>query len=90
MEGVTDAAIWMSYPWADEPRNHGVVVGDNKENVEKGAKSLAEKFWGYRNDFEFVAPTVTLDQAIEKQKAIRSLSLLVIWVIIQQQVVQVM
>ena len=25
-EGVIDAAIWMGYPWADEPRNHGVVV----------------------------------------------------------------
>jgi microcystin degradation protein MlrC len=34
-EGVIDAAIWMGYPWADEPRNHGVVVvyGDNKEAV---------------------------------------------------------
>ena len=66
MDGVTDAAIWMSYPWADEPRNHGVVmvVGDNKEQVEAGAKSLAEKFWSVRNEFEFVAPTTTLEDAL--------------------------
>lgn len=68
MEGVTDASIWMSYPWADEPRNHGVVmvVGDNKENVEKGARQLAEKFWSVRNEFEFVAPTASLEEVLEQ------------------------
>ena len=66
MDGVTDAAIWMSYPWADEPRNHAVVmvVGDDKKQVEAGAKSLAEKFWSVRNEFEFVAPTATLDEVL--------------------------
>lgn len=66
--GVVDAAIWMSYPWADEPRNHAVVmvVGDDKKEVEDGAKSLAEKFWSYRNDFEFVAPTASLDEVLEE------------------------
>jgi microcystin degradation protein MlrC len=40
---VIDAAIWMSYPWADEPRNHGVVMvyGDDKEAVGKAAEKLA-------------------------------------------------
>ncbi len=62
-EGVIDAAIWMSYPWADEPRNHGVVMvtGDDKAQVEAGAKSLAQKFWDIRDEFEFVAPTDKLD-----------------------------
>ncbi len=62
-EGVIDAAIWMSYPWADEPRNHAVVmvVGDNKTQVENGASSLAEKFWNIRNEFKFVAPTASLE-----------------------------
>ena len=61
-DGVIDAAIWMSYPWADEPRNHGVVVvtGDDSVQVTEGAKSLAEHFWSVRNDFEFVAPTASL------------------------------
>ncbi len=67
LEGVVDAAIWMSYPWADEARNHGVVVvvGDDKEQVGAGAKHLAEHFWSIRNDFEFVAPTATLEEVLE-------------------------
>ncbi len=67
MDGVVDAAIWMSYPWADEARNHGVVmvVGDNKEQVGSGARQLAEHFWSIRNDFEFVAPTATLEEVLE-------------------------
>ncbi len=67
-DGVVDAAIWMSYPWADEPRNHGVVmvVGDNKESVESGAKELADRFWNAHDDFEFVAPTATLEEVLQK------------------------
>ncbi len=65
-DGVIDAAIWMSYPWADEPRNHGVVmvVGDDSTQVYHGAKMLAEKFWSVRDSFEFVAPTATLDEVL--------------------------
>ena len=57
-EGVMDAAIWMGYPWADEPRNHGVVVvyGDNKEEVKESSEYLAKSFWNVKNKFEFVAP----------------------------------
>ncbi|MFI3295909.1 MAG: MlrC C-terminal domain-containing protein, partial [Rikenellaceae bacterium] len=59
-------AIWMSYPWSDEPRNHGVVVvtGDDKAQVEAGAKSLAQKFWDAHDKFEFVAPTATLEEVL--------------------------
>ncbi len=34
-DGVIDAAIWIGYAWADEPRNHAVVMvtGDDKEQV---------------------------------------------------------
>ena len=68
---VIDASIWMSYPWADEPRNHGVVVayGDDKEAVGKAAEKLAKHFWDVRKEFEFVAPTVYLDEALEKALA---------------------
>jgi len=67
-DGVIDAAIWMSYPWADEPRNHGVVVvtGDDSAQVTDGARQLAEHFWSVRNDFEFVAPTASLEEVLEK------------------------
>lgn len=70
-EGVTDASIWMSYPWADEPRNHGVVMvyGDHKENVGKTAEKLAQRFWEVRHDFEFVAPTAYLDECLEQALA---------------------
>lgn len=66
-DGVIDAAIWMSYPWADEPRNHAVVMvtGDDKAQVEQGAKSLAEHFWSVRDKFEFVAPTASLEEVLE-------------------------
>lgn len=69
--GVTDVAIWMSYPWADEPRNHGVVMayGDDREAVGKAAEKLAEHFWKVRNDFVFVAPTTYLDDAIAQALA---------------------
>ena len=67
-EGITDAAIWMGYPWADAPRNHGVVmvVGDTKENVRMGAEQLARSFWAVRKDFDFVAPTTTFDKALQQ------------------------
>lgn len=66
-EGVLDAAIWIGYAWADEPRNHAVVMvtGDDKEAVIQGAEELAESFWAVRNDFVFVAPTATLEQSLE-------------------------
>ena len=65
---VIDAAIWMSYPWADEPRNHGVVMayGDDKEAVAKATETLAMNFWEVREDFDFVAPTTYLDDALSQ------------------------
>ena len=61
--GVTDAAIWIGYAWADEPRNHGTVIvtGDDKQQVEQSALYLAKSFWEVRKQFEFVAPTDELE-----------------------------
>ncbi|WP_363323229.1 M81 family metallopeptidase [uncultured Maribacter sp.] len=66
-DGIIDAAIWIGYAWADEPRNHAVVMvtGDDKERVEQGAEKLAQSFWDVRNEFEFVAPTTTLDESLK-------------------------
>lgn len=66
-EGIVDAAIWVGYPWADEPRNHAVVmtVGDDQQAVQAAAEDLAQSFWDARHDFEFVAPTATLEESIE-------------------------
>lgn len=66
-EGIIDAAIWMGYPWADEPRNHAVVVvyGDNKEEVKNSSEFLAKSFWDVKDKFEFVAPVGTLEKSLE-------------------------
>ncbi len=65
-EGVIDAAIWIGYAWADEPRNHAVVMvtGDDEQAVTESAETLAQAFWDVRNKFEFVAPTTTLEKSV--------------------------
>jgi microcystin degradation protein MlrC len=65
-EGIVDAAIWIGYAWADEPRNHAVVMvtGDDKAKVTSTAESLANAFWKVRNEFEFIAPTATLKESL--------------------------
>jgi microcystin degradation protein MlrC len=69
--GVIDAAIWVGYAWADEARNHAVVMvtGDDKDQVVKTAEDLAESFWAVRSEFEFVAPTAQLDECLAKALA---------------------
>lgn len=66
-DGVTDAAIWVGYAWADEPRNRAAVVvtGHDEEAVTAGAERLARGFWKARHDFGFVAPTGTLDECLD-------------------------
>lgn len=66
-DGIIDAAIWIGYAWADEPRNHAVVMvtGDNREAVTKSAEELANSFWEVRNEFVFVAPTATLEKSLK-------------------------
>jgi microcystin degradation protein MlrC len=66
--GIIDAAIWVGYAWADEPRNHAVVMvtGDNKEKVTQTAEQLAQNFWNARFGFSFVAPTATLKECLDR------------------------
>lgn len=66
-EGVIDAAIWIGYAWADEPRNHAAVVvtGDDEKEVANAATHLATSFWKARNEFEFVAPTATFKESLD-------------------------
>lgn len=65
--GVIDAGLWIGYAWADEPRNHAVVVvtGDDRSAVVESAELLAASLWRVRDDFEFVAPTGTLDHCLD-------------------------
>lgn len=66
-EGIVDAAIWVGYPWADEPRNHAVVMvtGDDEAKVKTSAERLATRFWEARDEFEFVAPTKPFETAFQ-------------------------
>lgn len=70
--GVVDAAIWIGYAWADEPRNHAVVMttGDDGVAVKSAAEELAKAFWDVRNEFEFIAPVASLKESLDM--AIRS------------------
>ena len=73
-DGIIDGGIWVGYPWADEPRNHAVVVvtGDDREKVSQAAERLARRFWDARLGYAFVAPTaawaVCLDSALASHK----------------------
>lgn len=66
MPGVIDAGIWIGYVWGDNPRNQGVVMvyGDDKEQVEKGAKRMAQKFWDVRKQFSLEAPGYSLEESL--------------------------
>ena len=65
--GVVDAAIWIGYAWADEPRNHAVVMvtGDDEAAVTSTAEELARSFWAVRSQFSFVAPTASLEDSLD-------------------------
>ncbi|KAB5570104.1 hypothetical protein GE09DRAFT_957042 [Coniochaeta sp. 2T2.1] len=71
MDGVLDAAVWVGYAWADEPRNRAAVVvtGWDEDATARGAEKLAKLFWAARAEFKFVAPTGSyaecLDAALE-------------------------
>ncbi|RDC64418.1 M81 family metallopeptidase [Adhaeribacter pallidiroseus] len=69
--GIVDAAIWIGYAWADEPRNHAVVMvtGDDKNKVTQTAEQLAQTFWQARSRFAFVAPTSSLKESLDKALA---------------------
>ena len=65
-KGIIDAAIWVGYAWADEPRNHAVVMvtGDDQEKVTRTAEQLAHSFWDARSGYAFVAPTGSLQESL--------------------------
>ncbi|GAA4658409.1 MULTISPECIES: M81 family metallopeptidase [Amycolatopsis] len=71
LDGVLDAAIWVGYAWADEPRCQAAVVvtGDDRELIAAKAAELARAYWDARHDFAFVAPTGTLAECVSIAKA---------------------
>ncbi|MCP2165021.1 M81 family metallopeptidase [Goodfellowiella coeruleoviolacea] len=67
LDGVLDAAIWVGYAWADEPRCQAAVVvtGDDPAVVTAQAGQLASAYWAARADFAFVAPTGSLAECLD-------------------------
>lgn len=63
---VSDISIWMGFPWADEERCHGVVVGlgTEEEKVKAATKKIADRFWEMRKKFCFVGPVDTISGAV--------------------------
>lgn len=74
-EGVLDAAIWVGFAWADQPRCTAAVVvtGTDADAVEAAVGDLAGVLWEAREQFAFVAPALPLDEALDEAAA-RSLA----------------
>ncbi|MGA8118051.1 MAG: M81 family metallopeptidase [Actinocatenispora sp.] len=64
--GVLDAAVWVGYAWADEPRCRAAVVvtGDDRALITARATELARSYWRARAEFSFVAPTGNLAECV--------------------------
>ncbi|MGI6879125.1 M81 family metallopeptidase [Microbacterium sp. gxy059] len=64
--GIADAAIWIGYAWADEPRCHATVMvtGDDRDAIVGEAERIAGELWDVREDFAFVGPPGSLDEGI--------------------------
>ena len=57
-EGIIDAAVWIGYAWADEPRCGAAVVvtGTDASAIVREARELAQAYWDARTRFDFSAP----------------------------------
>src|SRR5438445_7886106 len=65
--GIVDAAVWIGYAWADEPRCGAavVVMSTDPDAILREARSLAESYWDARADFSFSVPAGGADWCIE-------------------------
>lgn len=65
--GVIDAAFWIGFAWADQPRCTAAVVltGDDTALIEQLASDWAQEIWDARHEFEFVAPVATMEECLQ-------------------------
>ncbi|NIL42517.1 M81 family metallopeptidase [Salinispora arenicola] len=65
--GVVDAAIWIGFAWADQPRCQGAVVvtGTDATVTAEAARELGGHFWAARDEFTFAAPTGSMDECLD-------------------------
>lgn len=66
--GLIDAAIWIGYAWADEPRCSAAVLvtGTDDAAIAREARALAAAYWEARERFDFSAPSGDADWAIAR------------------------
>ena len=72
-DGIIDAAVWIGYAWADEPRCSAAVVvsGTDRDAIVREARSLAQAYWDARAAFDFSAPSGDADWCIAQGLASR-------------------
>jgi microcystin degradation protein MlrC len=66
LAGVIDAAVWIGYAWADEPRCAAAVVvtGTDATAIVREAHGLAQMYWDARRRFDFSVPAAHADSCI--------------------------
>ena len=71
--GIIDAAVWIGYAWADEPRCGAAVVvtGTDEDAIAREARALAEMYWDARKQFAFSTEAGDADWCIETGLASR-------------------
>ena len=72
-DGIIDAAIWIGYAWADEPRCGAAVVvsGTDRDAITIAARELAQSYWTNRAAFSFSTAAGDADWAIATALAAR-------------------
>lgn len=65
-DGVIDAAVWIGYAWADEPRCSAAVVvtGTDAAAIAPEAQVLAQAYWDARAAFDFSTASGDADWCI--------------------------
>ena len=65
-EGIIDAAVWIGYAWADEPRCSAAVVvtGTDETAIGSAARELGRRYWDVRASFDFSVPAADADTCI--------------------------
>lgn len=65
-DGIIDAAVWIGYAWADEPRCSAAVVvtGTDEAAIGSAALELAQRYWDARETFDFSVPAADAEACI--------------------------
>ncbi|HEX6062335.1 MAG TPA: M81 family metallopeptidase [Candidatus Limnocylindria bacterium] len=65
-DGIIDAAVWIGYAWADEPRCSAAVVvtGTDAAAIGSAARELGRRYWDARGSFAFSVPAADAEGCI--------------------------